>query len=826
MRRPLVYAAAGFVLGEVWLLAQTGLRAGLAALAAAGVLFAYASDRKKTENRKSGRSLPAGFVPLFCMALLGAARLAADRSAEPGRVEAAAETAGRTLRAEGRLDDIREGNGTTYQAVMELSGVTAHIRDPGKTVRYPGTILVYLDEAPDMEDLRIGTRVSVWGELERMPAASNPGEFDYREYCHALGIEGRMFGEDLEIVSREYSPWSDAVFRIRTAAARTLKEVCREEDRGMFQAIVLGDKTALPDDVRDLYRRNGIAHLLAVSGLHVSLIGMGFYRLLRRAGAGITASGSAAALLTVAYGFLTGGSASVVRAAFMVCLQLLAEKLGRTYDLLSAVSAAAVFLLLQSPTLLFQAGFQLSFGAVLSVGGILPVLAEWTGAEKGVRASLVGGVSIQISAFPMTVWHYFEYPVYGILLNLIVVPLMGYVLISGLGGIVLGRIWVPAGRFAVGTGHFILALYEAICRGAEKLPGAVQIIGRPSAPQLILYCGIWGAVLAFAAWSSFREAESGSDGKSRGRAVFAAAVILAGTASGYLALQPIRPSGFRATVLDVGQGDGICLESGETVILVDGGSSDRKELGSRILEPFLKSRGISRIDWAIVSHGDQDHISGLIDLLESDSGITVCRLVLPVCGKGDEKYSRLCRLAQEAGAQITWMEAGDALAAENPRLLVRCLYAGDAACAGDTNEHSLFLEASYGSCSLLLTGDMSGEGEKRWLERQEEEKTVRLAGQGGEAAGVRILKAAHHGSDYSSGAEFLDLVDPAFAVISCGENNRYGHPGKEMTGRLEERGIGFFVTADTGAVTIEGDGETVRIRGTKPGSGREAAEKP
>ncbi len=942
-------------------------------------VFVWWKDQKRKGNAKaSGSGLIWWVLPLFLSAAAGSARLSWDRAQSAEYEKTAALTAGTEVRAAGILKDIRPGNGTTYEAVLEVAetelyeevqappeGTGGETRQgtpvsdggenksPGGAGReekaarrldYGGTILVYLDEAPEEGTLRIGMRVSARGKLERMSQARNPGEFDYKSYYHSLGVEGRMFGEELRIEDAACSPYLDGIFRLKRRAERILSEICGPDDQGVFQAVVLGDKTGLPERVRELYQKNGISHLLAVSGLHVSLIGLGFYRLLRKGGLGFGWSGALAAALTVSYGILTGGSASVVRAVVMICFHLLADKLGRTYDLLSALAAAAVLLLWQSPTLLWQAGFQLSFGAVLAIGMACPVIEKWIAPSGGFGQTLATGLMIQAVTFPVIVYHYFEYPVYGTILNLVVIPLMGYVLLSGLTGIFCGAVWLPLGRFAVGTGHYILVLYEKLCRVFEQMPGAVQIVGRPKYRQLLAYAALWCVFLAWAKRSAAgkeAEKERGGSGKESGpearggelgRAVRQAAAHFAGESdrrpaavpgnrqsaafrragsapqpgpvppadgsmrnwesedqrrtaaagtggwsglfacmrwlvlsvmllTGFLLLKPLPVSGLRATFLDVGQGDGICLESGNLTILVDGGSTDRKELGSQVLEPFLKYSGIQEVDYAVISHGDEDHISGIREILENGE-FPVRELVLPVLGQGDDKYEELVRLAEGAGTRVRWMEAGDEITAEGimteaagsakngrsdrdgpetgkdgtespekgrmenagesgdetenaPLRLrpaagfrLRCLYAGDARYRQETNDHSLLLEVTCGNAGILLTGDIGEDGEKRWL--GEAQSAGALSGP------IQVLKAAHHGSNYSSCPEFLDYVKPRWAVISCGEGNRYGHPGGETMKRLEERNVACFLTMERGAVILATDGERIRAETMLP----------
>jgi competence protein ComEC len=294
-------------------------------------------------------------------------------------------------------------------------------------------------------------------------------------------------------------------------------------------------------------------------------------------------------------------------------------------------------------------------------------------------------------------------------------------------------------------------------------------------------------------------------------------------------LLPQPPRGLQVTVIDVGQGDGICLRTRAGTVLVDGGSTSEKTLGEDILEPYLKSQAIRIIDYAIVSHGDLDHISGLQYLLEEGQDIRIHHLVLPAAGRGDEVYDRLSQLAMAQGADVIWFATGDELAVGNLRL--NCIYPGNAVQSADgmwqpltseRNDHSLVITASYGNFRMLLTGDMSAEGEQELVKQLSVPDSGRYASESEvgisaiqENSGqllqylqnIAILKVAHHGSRYSTTADFLSCIRPQTAVISCAKHNSYGHPSGETLNRLDEADIPYKITMDCGAITITTDGK-------------------
>lgn len=733
----------------------------------------------------------------------------------------------------GQVTDIRK---TTWSDAVEI-----------KTERY-GQVLVYAEPSEaslSAEELRIGQWIQAEGEAGRFEPARNPGQFDFKEYYRSQGISMSLSAERLSAAagpagpvlppalsaeSEGYSPYLDGLYRLRRRCSRILEEICEEADRGIFQAVILGEKEGMDPQIRDLYQENGISHMLAISGLHLSIIGMGLYRLLRKAGMGYGLAGGLAGTVIVSYGVMTGGSGSAVRAMIMLLMSFLASYLGRTYDLLSALSLAALLLAWSHPFLIGQSGFQLSFGAVLGIGLLGEQLNRILKADKNWKKTLLISLSIQLMTCPVVLYHYYQYPVYGILLNLAAVPLMGYVVLSGLLGIGAGCLLPALGTAAVGSGHYILQMFQLLCRMAARLPGGQAVFGRPRWSQIFVYYGILAAVVL----GMKNVTESGGNAVHKKGSAFG--LLLIGTACCFFCLRPLPQTGCDTVFLDVGQGDGIVIrceggalqlfglepgggelsressgrsdqpeyqsktkDSGRAVILVDGGSTSERKLGENRLEPYLKFQGIQAIDLAVVSHGDEDHISGLRYLLEECGEIAVSHLILPGQGRGDSGYQRLIEAAGRRGTQVWYMDAGAWVRAGSCEL--RCLYPqkGEEIDASDRNQQSLIVQADYGSFHMLLTGDADEEGERRLAERH-----------GRRLAAIQVLKAAHHGSRYSNSRELLEAVRPELAVISYKEGNSYGHPHEEAIERMEQAGCRILKTGEQGAVFLHAEGETLQ----------------
>ena len=839
MKRPLVVLAAGYVLGEVLALQDNtavdlGVLAWLCA-AAAGILWLLdtgwgvlrpSAPKEKMQGRsnRKHRVLLLFLVCLLFGSSLGMARGWQEKGFLDHEESVARTMAGARILVRGVIKKAEQKEDTVTLVLEEVTAEAG--RRTGKFRRmvvYAENRTTEKNDSDSGGELAVGVKVQVRGKLAPVEGPGNPGEFDFRTYYRTKGIACRLYGENLAVAGGEAIPYYKGIAEFRMQCAGVLEKICMPEDVAVFKAVLLGDTSDMNPEMRDMYQRNGISHLLAVSGQHLAIIGGGIYLMIRRAGAGYGKAGMISAVLVISYGIMTGSSGSAIRAVIMiVCLWLAAVK-GRSYDTLSALGAAALILLYRQPYLLYHSGFELSFGAVLAISGLGGWMQSFLELERAWEKTLLISLSVQIVLTPIVLYHYFQHPLYGIFLNLLVIPLVSILMYSGILGIVLGSFWIQGGVAAVGAGHYILRFYELLCEFAEGLPGYSLVLGRPSPGSLVMYFGIHAmgtAVVLFCirGRSAFIRAKSParcndhltvSHFRTRVSSISCKPMILLYFfgiyALSFAALVPRPVKGLEVVCLDVGQGDGLLLRTGKRAVLIDGGSSSQKKLGDIVLEPYLKSRGISWIDYAVVSHGDSDHINGLMYLLEESKDIGIGTLVLPVMGKGEEVYENLTALARREGADVVYMKTGDWV--ETGELTLTCLYAGEDFGGKDRNSHSLVLCGDYKGFHMLFTGDM-GEGQESSL--------VRLAEQEGTLQDihlnhVQILKTAHHGSRTSSSEVFLDRLKIRLAVVSYGEGNSYGHPSPETMARFREQGIAVLETGKKGAITFKTDGASLEV---------------
>lgn len=751
--------AAAFVLGEVYAAGYIGL--GSFGLVVFAVFFAF-----KLFYQKERILRWEGALLLVCVLLGGYRFLAEEGKRSYG--ELVKEEASVEIR--GRVDWVKE---TAYGAVILLS--EAEIRG-GEAAGLRLSVSL-----SDASDLLPGDRIQARGRLEEFARAGNPGEFDSYLYYRSLGCHYAYAADEITAVKKAKLP----VYRFLMAARGRLREIyqtiCTKEASGIYQAMLLGEKEELFAETKELYSDGGISHILAISGLHIAVLGMGLYRMLRKVG-GFRFSGIIAGAVIWLYVLMTGSAVSAQRACLMFLIQLFSYMIGRSYDMLSAAAAALLILLWRNPWYIFNSGCQLSFGAVFAVGLLLPVLKELFEFRAPWFQALLASVSVSLATFPVLAGSFYEISPYSVLLNLIVIPCMTLVMLSGLLGGLSGLFHPFAGRFFIALGQYILLVYDALCRFCRFIPGNQMITGKPPVAAVLGYYLALGAVLLV-----FKniKLQKGAQGIKK--------LVLAGILVLLPAILCIRVQrSFYVCFLNVSQGDGIYMETPDGIrILVDGGSSDKRNLYQKSLLPFLKARGVRTLDYAVVTHPDEDHVSALKELME-EGEIRIKRLMLPEIDGAlwDEAYLELIGLADRGGIAVSFLRAGDTLRAGE--LVAACLYPYKGLMTEDRNGYSTVLDIRYRGFSMLLTGDLGEEGERYLINHMVREREA-----------YTVLKVAHHGSRFSTCEEFLDRITAEYAVISSGKKNRYGHPHEETLQRLEEAGIIVLKTAEMGAIEWE-----------------------
>lgn len=693
---------------------------------------------------------------------------------------------GRIIKKQLRQTQDSENSWTVYLT-------DSYLKSP-QGIRSCGNIILYTDLTSGAPV--IGNIILISGTIHLFQQARNDGNFDERAYYQNQGYSFKMYADKYayQVVDKHTDRLREYLYELQQRFIQVFQSYMPAEEAGTLCAMLAGEKSMLSNETKQLYRESGIAHILAISGLHISILGQAVFSLLRRCRISYQASSLTAVGLLCLFGIMSGYGISTMRAVIMFGIYLGAACCGRAYDSMTGLAAAAACILLQNPCALFLAGFQFSFAAVAGVLLGKEVCKVYRPRFKLTETVLIS-MSIQMLTLPLTAWYYFEIPVYSLVLNLLVLPFMSAVLLLGLAGGVFGMFAMHAmpaaiARTMLNGCTLLLKYFSKAGKLALRLPGAVCVTGQPKIWQLMCYYLILAVSVLYAvhilrtrkkaaAKALDQKALTAAGGKSRRVFGIGAAVCM-------LVLFAPLPAPMETVCLDVGQGDGIYIRTSDGLrVMIDGGSTDVRQVGTYRILPFLKSHGIAKIDYWFLSHLDQDHTSGFLEIVQS--GYPVGEVV---CADGmvrDQAYEKMTTQLSECNIKIRYLKKGNAL--RTKQACFRCLAPASLPGADDRNAQSLVLLYEDHGYSCLFSGDISQKEEQMLLAKQQVKK-------------ITLYKAAHHGSDSSNAQELLAVLKPAVSVISCAKENSYGHPGKEAVEAIETHSALTRYTMHAGQIRV------------------------
>ncbi len=679
--------------------------------------------------------------------------------------------------------------GKTKKGYEKLTLTGTYTDERGKTEK----INIYGIQM-DEEIFSVGDVLSITGEVLPFDTPTQPGGYNEKMYLTTRGFDGKMFLHGAKKVGEVRTP---AVLLAHTKERiyTVLREILPVEESAIMKAMITGDRDDIEEMTEDMYRKAGITHILCVSGLHISLLVLYVKCFIEKI---CKRSIRTTAIFTIisSLGILLfmGFSPSTVRAVVMILVAMAGKVIYRRTDWLNNIAIAALVILLIQPLYLWDAGFQLSFLTTLGIytGSRLMGEAE----SKMGKLLRYAGVSFfaSIFSFPVAAYHFFYISPAGILANPLIVPLSSLLLGFGILAAVLGLFCMPAAVFTAGSVYFILQIYEKICMFLGNLSFGYILVGKPSLVQVLLLYGLLFGICLY------------RPKKKERFALCFCAVLLLGTMVG----NKIGKRENTVAFLDVGQGDcAVITTADKKAFVIDGGGMPQVELGDnigvRVLEPYLESLGIGRVNGVFLSHPDYDHMTGLLELMND---MPVDALYVPDYPLTAEDWGNtLLEIVEKNKISLYTVKMGDEGGTETIGKF-RCLYPMEKMyLSTDTNAASMVFTYTYGGKTILFTGDLEKEQENLLLRRK-----MNLV--------CDILKVSHHGSSGASSEEFLQTIHADYGIISCGRKNFYGHPHKETQKRLEDAEMEVIRTDEKGSIfvtiTASGHMEIEGYRERKP----------
>lgn len=618
-------------------------------------------------------------------------------------------------------------------------------------------------------ELLPGDYVSVTGSITNPQGRRNPNCFDYAKYLKSQRILHTVSADNTEILAKGHG-LRTRLYVVRQRYINRVEKRTNKATAAFVNGILFGDKSEMDQDVIETFQRNGTAHILAVSGLHIGII-FGFISKLWpwRKRTGFLMFNSVFFFL---YCMMASFAPSVVRATIMVLLSCIAKMNNRKYDLSSSAFAVIILMVLINPFTVYNTGFQMSFLAVISMALIMPYV------RRVHEGALTGSTAVQLGLTPFVIYNFNYLPLGALLINIPIIYLAGLIVPLG-----LVAMFIPGLEWCLELIiRLLLTFNEVSC-----IDGITTF--RMCSPPRFVMCFIYLFMLIFMS-------EQGRIfwGRHKSKLIkitgFMTIIIVS------LIFGLCTRTGFEntnVTFVDVGQGDcvHISTEDGRNY-LFDGGGNENYEVGKQVLKPYLLKNGVRHLDGAFVTHLHTDHYRGIVELCREGmiDGLWIYEGNMVF----EEEILRSTGLDRN---QIHYVSMGNQLKLDKdvavkvlwPEKLTSRRYQMEIDEDSDENEISLILNVNVQGINVLITGDVDSQCEENMINTWRN-KCV-----------TNVLKVAHHGSKYSWSENFIRAVKPQIAVIQVGKNN-YGHPTREVLEGLEEQGIKVYRNDQMGAIGL------------------------
>jgi competence protein ComEC len=620
-----------------------------------------------------------------------------------------------------------------------------------------------------------GDRVILQGTLRLPDGARNPGGFDARFYYAGMGVSATLYTHEDPLLCEPAGAGVKGLFvRARNALSNVLFITMPDTQATVLNGILFGIKNDIPEDVAQSFSDAGIAHILAVSGLHVGFVIAGLYWLLNK----LPLDSRAKLLLCLTgiflYTALVGLRPSVMRAGIMAAVLLVGKEIGKESDPITSLAFAGLITASINPLVIFTPAFQMSYGAVIGILSLYHMIHNsLSRLPNFLRSAVAVSISAQLGVLPVCAYYFHRISLISCFCNIFIIPVSGIVVGIGFATALVGQVSLTLAGILGMVNVILLNFVMFTARLFAHLPYSALDVLTPPVILIILWYGI---MLYIACGGRINLAVP----KAKTVVLMSLSIInLIVWSSAFL-----PPKGYEITFLDVNQGDAIFIRTPEGyTALIDSGPDEGFDAGKNIVVPFLRKQGVNRLNLALVTHYHDDHIGGLPSVLDAIGAQT---LLLP---------APLTDLPSRY-RDVFIISAGDRFKLGDAEFTVlNPIENSDPA----ENNSSLVLLADFEGVKVLFTGDI-------------EYETETILADDNTLVPVDVLKVAHHGSDTSSTKEFLESVQPRYAVISVGRSNRFGHPSDVVLQRLENIGSQIYRTDIHGSVTIKIINDMINVK--------------
>ena len=660
----------------------------------------------------------------------------------------------------------------------------------------------YLKLNKKQSKLQYGDEIELKGEFIEPQTARNKGGFNYKQYLKTLKIYGTVNVEKVVILRKNrINPILKFSNDIHIKIEEKIEKYLDEKQAGILKGILLGDSKKVEEEIQENFRISNISHVLAVSGMHVNYIILGIGCLLKPL-FGKRRTRKITIIFLVFYMFITGFSASIVRAGVMGIIIILGKLIHRKEDTWTSISISLLILLINNPFSILNISLQLSFAGTMGL-----VLFN-----KKIPGIFSITLCAQIMIFPIMIYHFNIFGTYFLITNLLAGIIIGPIIIIGILGIFSSIFSLTIAKMIFFIEKISVEILILISKFSEFSMAKIYL-PTPRIWQIIIYYIIVFFIksiyevysekkptatfirvknlLALAKYK-FRKNKRKNIKK-----IMSILMILVVT----FTIIKKQYNTLNINFVDVGQGDSCFIVTPKNkTILVDGGGSQSKEfdVGKSILLPYILNKGYTQIDYIVISHFDYDHVGGILYIMQE---IKVKNIIIGKQFENSQNYEKFVNLVQQKDIKVRIVEAGENIKIEKD-LNLNVIWPNSKNEISDNsiNNNSLVFKMMYKKFSMLFTGDIEEIAEKKILQTCNVKNLESL-----------VLKVPHHGSKTSSSQGFLDAVRPKIALIGVGKNNKFGHPSDITLEKFKMYDTKVYRTDQKGEITLKTDGNKIKI---------------
>jgi len=770
--------------------------------------FLYIVFSRKSELRS--------ILIFFLVILSGALKYVADYKLEPRNfiVKYANDTA--VVKIQGYVISLPEVKNNRTNFIIRSDKIFVQDRE----IDVSGDVFVSIRKGKSPFDVfpsvGYGDKIEVIGVLKKPIGSRNPEEFDFGRYLKIHDIDAVFLSYILSHVKvvEKFKPslsqpiefLKSVAFKIRLKVFALIDSVMPSVEASFLKGLTLGYRGEMPKEVRQYFIDTGTYHILAVSGLHVGIISSMFFALTSFLRVGLMLRISLTIFGLVVYAFIVGLPPSVVRAVIMASIFLIGVGIERRIDIFNLLGFSAILILLFDSKQIFHPGFQLSFSAVASIVYFyprifkfvsnLPLMSSYVLLQKVLSLFFVS-LSAQILTLPFTVSYFNKISFISLIANIFIVPLVGIAVPLGFAMLISYPISGFVGDVFANATWFVLNLTLSLAKFLAEIPFAYV-----EARSDVLF----SIALVYLSLFLIVKIKSKNLMKRIVFAVLIVANIYVYFFSDGVFFERKNFKSFEVTVLDVGQGDAIFVQfpDGKNILIDGGNKTFNFDPGQRVIEPFLKKKGINKIDAVLVTHPHNDHIGGIPYILEN---FEVGAVIDNGLNYSSEIYRRYLDIINRKGIRHIVARAGDKIELSKvARIYVLHPiepFVGDYngedkyGSGHAVNNSSVVIKIQYGGNSFLFMGD---------AEKEAEESMIKIYDTFLKSDWIKV---GHHGSETSSSPAFVLKVKPTWAVISVGKYNKYNHPSDIVLRRYNLIGSKIHRTDEEGAGVFRSDGKDI-----------------